>query len=130
MYQYSLTWYINLFLQTIRDSEKSPDLDSRLMNLRNHFTYSLYCNVCRSLFKKDKLLFAFLLCIGLMKARGEIDNDEWTFLLTGGVSLDTNFPQNPAPGWLSDKSWGEICRLSALKSFKGFNLDFSVSASS
>ncbi|KAJ3092439.1 Dynein heavy chain 3, axonemal [Quaeritorhiza haematococci] len=125
MYQYSLVWFINLFLQSIADSEKSDVLDERLDNLRNHFTYSLYCNVCRSVFKKDKLLFSFLLCIGLMKGKNEIDLDEWMFLLTGGMSMDSNLPPNPAPEWLSEKSWGEICRLSNnIPTFKQFANDF------
>ncbi|KAJ3328189.1 Dynein heavy chain 7, axonemal [Blyttiomyces sp. JEL0837] len=124
MYQYSLLWFVNLFLQSIADSEKSENLATRIENLRNHFTYSLYVNVCRSLFKKDKLLFSFLLCIGLMKGRNEIDLDEWMFLLTGGVGVDPNLPPNPEPKWLSDKSWGEICRVSNLPSFTRFSDDF------
>ncbi|KAI9354083.1 dynein heavy chain and region D6 of dynein motor-domain-containing protein [Zopfochytrium polystomum] len=124
MYQYSLVWFVNLFLQSIADSEKSDDLATRIENLRGHFTYSLYINVCRSLFKKDKLLFSFLLCIGLMKGRGEIDLDEWMFLLTGGVGVDPNPPPNPDPKWLSEKSWGEILRFSALASFTQFSSDF------
>ena len=55
MYQYSLTWFIMLFVLSIDNAERSDDLDTRLENLRNHFTYSLYCNVCRSLFEKDKV---------------------------------------------------------------------------
>ncbi|KAI9206289.1 dynein heavy chain and region D6 of dynein motor-domain-containing protein [Polychytrium aggregatum] len=124
MYQYSLTWFINLFLQGIADSEKSDDLETRIDNLRDYFTYSLYCNVCRSLFKKDKLLFSLLLCIGLMKGRNEIDHDEWMFLLTGGLSVSGEMPPNPSPEWLSEKSWTEICKFSQLPAFTTFRDSF------
>ncbi|KAF1778944.1 P-loop containing nucleoside triphosphate hydrolase [Phytophthora cactorum] len=41
VYQYSLSWFINLFIASIQNSDRSPDLTQRLHNLDAHFTYSL-----------------------------------------------------------------------------------------
>ena len=119
MYQYSLVWFINLYVASIEDSDKSTDLDERIENLNNHFTYSIYRNVCRSLFEKDKLLFSLILCIGILNGKGKIDDSEWRFLLTGGVALDNPIP-NPAEDWLPDKSWGEIVRTQEFGALKDF----------
>ncbi|KAM6121199.1 LOW QUALITY PROTEIN: dynein axonemal heavy chain 12 [Pterocles gutturalis] len=110
MYQYSLSWFVNLFINSIRDSNKSKILEKRLRYLTDHFTYNLYCNVCRSLFEKDKL-FLILLCCNLLMAKNELEHQEFMFFLTGGVGLK-NECKNPDPSWLPDKSWDELCRAS------------------
>ncbi|KAM9856226.1 dynein axonemal heavy chain 12 [Aulostomus maculatus] len=118
MYQYSLSWFVNLFVKSIQDSNKSKILGKRLSYLIDRFTYNLYSNVCRSLFEKDKLLFSFLLCCNLLLAKKEIQYSEFMFLLTGGVGLQ-NTIANPDPSWLQDKSWDELCRASNLAGLQG-----------
>jgi len=123
VYQYSLSWFISLFISSIINSEKGRDVAKRLENLDEHFTYSLYRNVCRSLLEKDKLLFSFLLTSRILGGKGLIDSNEWFFLLTGGMGMENLHP-NPAPEWLSAKNWDAVCRLSDLDKYKEFREDF------
>eukprot|EP00892_Ulva_mutabilis_P004868 jgi/Ulvmu1/2753/UM014_0211.1 len=122
MYQYSLSYFINLFLRAINDAPKSKDVPTRLESLQEHFNYFLFVNVCRSLFDRHKLLFAFKLALVQQPVATALLN----FLLTGGVSMENVFP-NPMEGIISPKSWGEVCRLTLLGG-KFANLRDSVSA--
>jgi len=63
----------------------------------------------------------FMMCgISACSAKGDLDHDELLFFLTGGVGIQTTMPNPTDKSWLSDRSWDEICRMSALPSFKGF----------
>nr|8GLV_Kg Chain Kg, DHC_N2 domain-containing protein [Chlamydomonas reinhardtii] len=114
MYQYSLRWFVDLFVRAIADSQRSDDLEDRLQLLNSYFTFFLYQNVCRSLFEKDKLLFAFVLASKLQMDEHKMLSEELRFMLTGGVAMGDLPLPNPAPEWISERMWGEVCRASAL----------------
>lgn len=48
-------------------------VEMRIENINEYFTFSLYSNVCRSLFEKHKLMFAFLLCTRIMMNDNKIN---------------------------------------------------------
>lgn len=51
----------------------SDNVKQRITNINEYFTFSLYSNVCRSLFEKHKLCFAFLLAVRILQHDGLID---------------------------------------------------------
>ena len=87
----------------------------RLEHIRDHFTYSLYCNICRSLFEKDKLLFACLLNSRILGAEGKVDPGEWLFLLTGGLGSGVEVKKPADADWITTKCWNEMTRLSKVR---------------
>ena len=117
MYQYSLAWFVNLFKLAIENTNNTVEtIEERIKDLKAYFTRSLYENVCRSLFEKDKLLFSLLLVINLIRSDGNLSQPQWIFILTGGVGLENPY-KNPAP-WLSNQSWDELCRLKEVPGFE------------
>lgn len=126
MYQYSLPFFTLLFVNAIQDAPLAEELDERAENLNKEFLSSLYRNICRSLFEKDKMIFSFLLTITLNRMQNDADQGEFKFLLTGGVSLGEELPPKPAD-WISDNSWGELNRACKIEGFKGFMDHFCAS---
>ena len=86
MYQYSLEWFISLYVLAIASCEADKEnLEERLPMLNEDFTYLLYRNVCRSLFEANKLLFSFLLCMRILQGDKAIDMPLFRFYLTGSL---------------------------------------------
>ena len=49
------------------------NVEKRIDNINDFFTFSLYSNVCRSLFEKHKLLFSFLVCVRILMNDSKIN---------------------------------------------------------
>jgi len=107
MYQYSLQWFSNLFGGSVSNSERKEGMTppQRIKALNDHFTLSLYDNVCRSLFEKDKLLFSFKLTVNILAGDNKMDAQEMRFFLAG-PSGDIKIAPNPTT-WLGDLEWAE-----------------------
>nr|AML30858.1 axonemal inner arm dynein heavy chain 2 [Marsilea vestita] len=123
MYQYSLSWYLNLFQSATRDSEKTNLLPKRIEILNDYFTYSLFCQLSRSLFEKDKLLLSFLVCTDSMLRQKKIAPEELRFLVAGAVIIEREKSKPPA-SWLAQKLWTEMILLSKMEAFQGFSNHF------
>jgi hypothetical protein len=95
MYQFSLEWFIRLFIASIAAAPApKKQLVARLKSVIETFTKTLYLNVCRSLFERDKLLFSLLLTLRILVAEGGVSEDESRYLLTGSTAIELLKP-NP-----------------------------------
>lgn len=60
-------------------------VEKRIKLINNYFTYSLYLNVCRSLFEKHKLMFAFLVCVRIMMNDDLVD-------MVSNITINLHWP--------------------------------------
>lgn len=120
MYQYSMPWFTTLFTRSIEESPQGQNIAQRLRTLSDHFTYSLYENICRSLFEAHKLLFSFCATVSILRGSGRVNADEWRFLISGS-SIDRIDEPNPEPRWLTAAAWNLLTSLATLPAFAGIH---------
>jgi len=103
-------------------AEKPPgrNVKQRVKNLLEALCKQMYREVTRSLFEKDKLLFAFLLTTTILRIDDALDQAEWMFLLTGLSGQPLAEIANPEPNLFSETAWETILHASNLKRFTGF----------
>jgi dynein heavy chain len=109
MYQYSLEFFSRLFNRRLDKSEKSEVLENRLQILIKDVTESFFTNICRGLFEKDKLLYAFLNASSILKRQNHINIDEWNFFLRGSATDFTQVPKDI--DYISPEMFIKLCGL-------------------
>lgn len=96
MYQYSLTYFIKLFILIIETTEKFDDVEKRVQTLLKQITETIYLNICRGLFNAHKLIFSFSIATKIQRLSGEINYGEWNMFLRG-VLVDGDIKNIPNP---------------------------------
>ena len=125
MYQYSLQWFTSLFIRGIGAAPSASQIDQRVLNLNDTFTFSVYRNVCRSLFERHKLLYSFVLCVKILQGDGVVDGIEYRFLLSGISPEHIDLPL-PQSSWLESNVWSDICELSGLSNLSSVSRNFAA----
>jgi dynein heavy chain len=64
-------------------TEPEPDELKRLYSLIDNITKTLYTNVTRGLFEKDKLIFSFLIVTSINKNSKVLSESMWSIFLRG-----------------------------------------------
>lgn len=113
MYQYSLGYFKQLFVDCITRSEPSADLAVRLQTICDFSTLTIYTSVARGLFEKHKLVFSFMLCAEIMRQRGTITDGEWNFFLRGATGVDEKkrAAMPSQPDWLREPQWAALASV-------------------
>lgn len=52
MYQYSLNWFVNHFTSAIDNTDKVDDVQQRVKDLIQYFSFFIFLKICRGLFEK------------------------------------------------------------------------------
>ncbi|KAK7201222.1 dynein heavy chain [Novymonas esmeraldas] len=114
MYQNSLDFFKQLFVLTLRQTEKQDTVDRRVATLLPAVTLRSYNTICRGLFEADKLIFAVLLYVHVARQEGSITDEEWSFLLKGSEGKRfVDEEMDPPPVWLTLPVWNELTALAA-----------------
>eukprot|EP00929_Paragymnodinium_shiwhaense_P038466 TRINITY_DN20312_c0_g5_i1.p1 TRINITY_DN20312_c0_g5~~TRINITY_DN20312_c0_g5_i1.p1 ORF type:complete len:4379 (-),score=957.45 TRINITY_DN20312_c0_g5_i1:503-13639(-) len=118
MYQYSLPWYLKIIEEAILTSERfERNHGKRVASIQDKLARVLYKVLCQSLFEKDKLAVALLICLRCMESDSELNLAEKACLFSLGSLPETGATPVPRPdgNWVSQAVWIKCCELEKLK---------------
>lgn len=72
----------------MQNTKKSDDFTTRLTYLIETITKTIYTNVTRGLFEKDKLIYSFLIAVSINKNAGILNELLWGIFLRGAGVFD------------------------------------------
>lgn len=134
MYQYSLTWFVDHLMSAIDNTDKIDDIQQRIKDLKNYFTFFIYTKLCRSLQEKvtnenieletiihkmniskffpkqEKIVFSTFLAKNISIAEKHTTIEEWNCLLSIIEMDNCEEDLENKPNWIWKKTWSAIKR--------------------
>lgn len=124
VYQYSLDWFMELFIESVRNTPKEHKaLNDRLSAINEMFTKFIHERIIQTLYKKDRAAFLFLIHIELMRSENGIRDDELNFLLTQEKRFYSKDPSETELilDWLSNESNQMVIEAGNLTGFSNLH---------
>ena len=110
MYQYSLQYFKNVCNMVMKRAEPQPTTEERVEVLIADISMAMFISICRGIFERDKLLFAYKIAIDVQRQRGELTDDSWNTFLAG-VTTQATEEKPPCYESLTTKEWDVLCGL-------------------
>jgi len=88
MYEYSLSSYLAVFYQSLRDARKDNILQNRLRNISEKLTYNVYDYTCLGIFGRHILIFSLQMTVMIQDGEALLNRVELDFFLKGNTSLE------------------------------------------
>ncbi|XP_039265498.2 dynein beta chain, ciliary-like [Styela clava] len=124
IYQFSLKAFNVVFSKAIERAEKSDELKTRVVNLIDTVTFSVFVYTNRGLFESDKLTFTSQVAFQVLLTNNEINPVELDFLLRFPGKMDSSCPVD----FLTAAGWAGIKALSDMEDFRNLDRDVEGSA--
>ncbi|XP_049809049.1 dynein beta chain, ciliary [Schistocerca nitens] len=119
IYQFSLKAFSVVFQKAIEKAVPSDDVPTRVLNLIDCISYSVFVYTTRGLFECDKLIFGSQMAFQILLMNEEIQPAELDFLLRFPIMPHVTSPVD----FLSDSSWGGIRSLSSKDEYRNLDRD-------
>lgn len=124
MYEYSLTSFLQVFNNSLKEARKDSILENRLRSIIEKLTLNVYDYTCLGIFEVHKLMFSFQMTLNIKE--DELNKQHLDFFLKGNTSLDEVQTEKPY-SWITQNGWKDLQRLVTIgDEFKGLIEDLDV----
>ena len=83
---------------------------TRVKNIIDKLTSSIYEYVCLGIFERHKLMFSFQMTVMIIDADDDLDKIEFDFFLKGNTALEAVSMKKPY-SWFPDQGWKDLDKL-------------------